>query len=674
MPRKPGKASVPPADGKSANQSARKLAPSKKPQSDKNSTKKKGEPDDMGNTSLSPLERHLYYFHEGTDCRAWEVMGAHFGEKDGKNGVIFRVWAPEAKSVSVIGDFNGWDRLKNPCAKISTGVWEGFAEGLPEYTAYKYAVETRRGEVREKADPYAFHAEARPRTASKTYELGGYEWGDQSWVKARSDQYNRPTNIYELHLGSWRRGEGGRTLTYIETAELLIPYVKEMGYTHIELLPVMEHPLDASWGYQVTGYFAATARFGSPKDLMKLVDMCHQAGIGVILDWVPAHFPKDGHGLFEFDGTYCYEYSDHSRREHPHWGTRVFDYGRKEVASFLMSSALFWLDVFHADGLRVDAVASMLYLDYARRAGEWTPNKYGGRENLEALAFIRNLNTRVFESFPYTMMIAEESTAWPMVTKPVYLGGLGFNYKWNMGWMNDTLHYMKLDPIFRQFNHNDLTFSMTYAFSENYVLPISHDEVVHGKCSLLEKMPGYYADKFAGVRACLGYMIAHPGKKMTFMGIEIGHFIEWNFSQSLDWHLLDFDMHLKLQNYVKSLNKLYLENDALWSRDSGWDGFVWITNGDFQGNTLSFRRISKDDKELICLYNFSPVEHAGYRLGVPSPGEYREVLNSNALDFGGWGQTNPESIRADAIQYGDYKNSLQLDLPPYCALFLEKIE
>ncbi len=628
----------------------------------------------MENIYRSPLETHLYFFHEGTDCRAWEIMGAHFGSLDGKAGVFFRVWAPDAAAVSVIGDFNSWDRGKDPCRKISVGVWEAFIEGLPEYTSYKYSVETRGGEVREKADPYAFHAETRPRTASKVYELRGYEWGDRSWIDARGDQYNRPMNVYELHLGSWRRGEDGRMLTYLETAELLIPYVKEMGYTHIELMPVMEHPLDASWGYQVTGYFAATSRFGTPKELMKFVDMCHQAGVGVILDWVPAHFPKDGHGLIEFDGTCCYEYSDPGRREHPDWGTRVFDYGRNETVSFLMSSAMFWLAEFHADGLRVDAVASMLYLDYGKRSGgDWTPNIYGGRENIEALAFIRKLNQRVFESFPHALMIAEESTAWPMVTKPTHIGGLGFNFKWNMGWMNDTLHYMKLDPVFRQYNHNDLTFSMMYAFAENYVLPLSHDEVVHGKCSLIEKMPGYYADKFAGVRACLSYMIAHPGKKMTFMGIEFGQFIEWNFAQSLDWHLLDYEMHLKLRDYVKRLNTLYLENDALWSRDSGWEGFAWITHGDFQGNTMSFRRISKDGNELICLFNFSPVSRDGYRLGVPYPGQYREALNSNASEFGGWGKTNGYTMHSEEIKCGDYPDSILLDLPPYSAVFISKI-
>jgi 1,4-alpha-glucan branching enzyme len=622
------------------------------------------------------VDNHLYLFHQGNDCRAYNLMGAHFGTCGGKKGVVFRVWAPDAEAVSVIGGFNEWGHGKTPMSKVSVGVWEVFIPGIAEYDSYKYAVKGRDGVTREKSDPYAFHAELRPKTASKVYELHGYEWGDTEWIDARQSPYNKPLNVYELHLGSWRRGEDNRLLSYSEIAEQLIPYVKEMGYTHIELMPVMEHPLDDSWGYQVTGYFAATSRFGTPKELMRLIDLCHQSGVGVILDWVPAHFPKDGHGLIDFDGGCCYEYSDPERREHPDWGTRIFDYGRNETISFLMSSAMFWLDVFHADGLRVDAVASMLYLDYGKR-GAGPRNIYGGRENIEALEFLRKTNVRVFETFPHALMIAEESTAWPMVTKPAYMGGLGFNYKWNMGWMNDTLSYVKLDPIFRQYNHDKMTFSMMYVFSENYILPLSHDEVVHGKCSVIEKMPGFYVDKFAGTRAYLAYMTAHPGKKMTFMGIEIAQFIEWNFAQSLDWHLLDYDMHQKFKEYVKTLNHFYLDSPCLWEIEDSWDGFEWITPGDYQGNTLSFIRKDSGKRndgkigELVCLFNFSPVNREGYRLALPGPGVYEEVLNTNEDRFGGLGHVNG-SVTAENIPCGGAQWSAQLTLPPYGAIFLKK--
>jgi 1,4-alpha-glucan branching enzyme len=616
------------------------------------------------------LDNHLYLFHEGSDCCAYDFMGAHLETKGGRKGAAFRVWAPDADAVSVIGEFNEWAHGKTPMKKISVGVWEAFVPGIAEYDSYKYAVLGKDGQMREKSDPYAFHAELRPKTASKVYDLSGYEWGDASWADARKSPYNRPLNIYELHLGSWQRGEDGQFLTYTELAKRLIPYVKEMGYTHIQLMPVMEHPLDASWGYQVTGYFAATSRFGTPKDLMRLIDLCHQSGIGVILDWVPAHFPKDGHGLIDFDGGCCYEYSDPERREHPDWGTRVFDYGRNETRSFLMSSAIFWLNVFHADGLRVDAVASMLYLDYGKRGGG-PRNIYGGRENLEALDFLRKVNEQIFAAHPHALMIAEESTAWPMVTKPAYMGGLGFNFKWNMGWMNDTLDYMKCDPIFRQYSHNKLTFSMMYAFSENYILPLSHDEVVHGKCSLIEKMPGYYVDKFAGARSYLAYMMAHPGKKMTFMGIEFAQFIEWNFNQSLDWHLLDYDMHPKFRHFVKTLNHLYLENPCLWELEDSWDGFSWITPGDYHGNTLAFSRTDANGGSLICAFNFSPVNREGYRLPLPSSGEYREILNSNEDRYGGFGHIN-SAVTAENVPCGDQQWSAQLTLPPYGAVFLRK--
>jgi 1,4-alpha-glucan branching enzyme len=618
------------------------------------------------------LALHLHLFHEGTDSRAYEFLGARVTTRGRRRGVLFRVWAPDAAQVSVVGDFNDWDREKHAMTKISVGVWELFVPGAGEYTAYKYALETKQGRVLEKADPYAFHAETRPHTASKVFALDGYEWGDEAWRRAHASPYSRPLNVYEVHLGSWRRGEDERLLSYDEIADRLIPYVKEMGYTHIELMPVMEHPLDASWGYQVTGYFAPTSRFGTPHDFMRFVDRCHQAGVGVLLDWVPAHFPKDAHGLVEFDGTYCYEYGDPCKMEHKEWGTRVFDYGRNEARSFLMSSALFWFDKYHVDGLRVDAVASMLYLDYAREAGTWRPNVHGGRENLEAISFLRQLNEQVFASFPHALMIAEESTAWPMVTAPTYTGGLGFNFKWNMGWMNDALEYAKSDPIFRQYIHGNLTFSLMYAFSENYILPVSHDEVVHGKCSLLQKMPGYYDDKFAGVRTFLAYMMTHPGKKLHFMGNEFGQFIEWNFAHSLDWHLLEYDAHKKLHAYVKALNHLYLACPALWECDCEQAGFDWLNHGDYQGNTLAYRRMDVSGGELTAVFNFSPMLKEGYRLGVSAPGRYREVLNSDDADFGGWGHKNPGDLYTQDAEWLGRPCTLTFTLPPFGAVFFQK--
>ncbi len=619
------------------------------------------------------LDSHLYFFHEGTDSRAYEFLGSHLTARDGKAGVVFRVWAPDARSVAVMGDFCSWDPAAHPMEKISVGVWELFIPGLKVFDSYKYAIVTRDNRRLEKADPYAFHAEVRPKTASKVYDLEGFDWHDEGWVSARASAYDRPMNIYEMHLGSWRRGVDDRLLSYDEIGDLLIPYVKEMGYTHVELMPVMEHPYDLSWGYQVTGYFAATSRFGTPHDLMRLIDRLHGAGVGVILDWVPAHFPKDGHGLVEFDGTYCYEYGDPLKMEHADWGTRVFDYGRNETRSFLMSSALFWLDKFHADGLRVDAVASMLYLDYGKKNnGGWRPNIHGGRENLEAVDFLRRLNEAVFADYPHTLMMAEESTAWPMVTKPTYMGGLGFNFKWNMGWMNDTLSYVKLDPIFRQYNHNNLTFSMMYAFSENFVLPVSHDEVVHGKCSLIAKMPGYYDDKFAGVRVFLSYMMSHPGKKLHFMGNEFGHFSEWDCQRSLDWHLLDYAAHANLKEFVKRLNHFYLENACLWQVDTDWHGFEWLNAGDYQGNTLAYRRIDQNGGDIVAVMNFSPLCKEGFRLGLSEPGVYVEALNSDAVEFGGWGHINPYEMPTGDEPANGKPHSLMLTLPPYGAVFLKK--
>ncbi|MDR0248087.1 MAG: 1,4-alpha-glucan branching protein GlgB [Oscillospiraceae bacterium] len=616
------------------------------------------------------IDKHLYFFHEGSDCRAYEFMGARKAAGEGGKGWVFRVWAPEASAVSVLGDFNAWNPQVHKMSKISVGVWELFIPNLKEYDAYKYGVFTKDGRMLEKTDPYGYHCETRPKTASKLYDLDGYKWDDGDWVAARSRPYDKPMNIYEVHLGSWRRGDGGALLTYTELAERLSVYVKEMGFTHIELMPVTEYPSDSSWGYQVTGYFAPTSRHGTPKDFMRFVDIMHQSGVGVLLDWVPAHFIKDGHGLIEFDGSFCYEYNEPTRREHTGWGTRVFDYGRNEVRSFLLSGAIYWLDKYHIDGLRVDAVASMLYLDYAR-GGDYVPNIYGGRENLEAVDFLRKLSEQVFAAFPHTLLMAEESTAWPMVTKPTYMGGLGFNFKWNMGWMNDTLHYMKLDPVYRQYNHSDLTFSMMYAFSENYILPLSHDEVVHGKCSIIEKMPGYYPDKFAGVRAYLSFQMAHPGKQLLFMGGEFGQFIEWTEANSLDWHLLGYELHAKLHEYVKTLNMLYLSRPEFWEDDCSWQGFRWLNHGDYQGNTLSFCRVAKSGSEVVCVFNFSPLHRSGYRLGVPRAGTYREILNSNAAKFGGWGYCNNHDMYADPVPCNAQQQSIMLDLPPFSAVFLE---
>ncbi len=609
--------------------------------------------------------------------RLWQHLGAHPCTRDGQQGYQFRVWAPNARQVAVMGDFNGWDTQAQPMERGQDGVWEGFVPGLKEYDTYKYAVHTHDGRVLAKADPYAFHAETRPGTASKCYDLAGYEWGDKAWMNYRKKHlvYDNPLNIYEVHLGSWRRGAGGEFLSYREMARWLVPYVKEMGFTHVELLPITEHPLDDSWGYQVTGYFAATSRFGTPHDFMYLVDELHKAGVGVILDWVPAHFPKDAFGLYEFDGQPLYEYADPRKGEHADWGTRVFDYGRWEVRDFLIASALFWLEEFHMDGLRVDAVASMLYLDYGRSDGEWVANQYGGRENLEAVDFLRKLNESVFADHPDVLMIAEESTAWPKVSHPTFEGGLGFNLKWNMGWMNDICHYAKLDPYFRQFNHKDITFSLMYAFSENFVLPLSHDEVVHMKGSLLNKMPGDDAQKYAGVRAFYTYMLAHPGKKLTIMGSEFGQWNEWHFEQSLDWHLLeqqdeDGQRHRQLHTFFKAANALYLEQGALWQQDFCWEGFRWICPDDANGNTAIFLRFDKKGDALLVAVNFSPVFRQGYRIGVPWSGRYEEVFNTDRIEFGGQGRLNAP-VKSEYVYCHMQEQSIQVDLPPLGAVILK---
>lgn len=613
----------------------------------------------------------LYIFHQGKNYKAYEFFGCHRIKGD---TFAFRVWAPHAKQVSVSGDFNGWDNEANVMAEISDGIYEAKIDNVKIYDCYKYAIETKNGDIIMKADPYACHAETRPGTASKVYELGKYRWSDEKWKQANGNGniLEKPVNIYEIHFGSWKRHEDGEFLSYRQMAEELVPYVKDMGYTHIEMMPIMEYPFDGSWGYQVTGYFAPTSRYGTPDDLMYFVDACHKAGIGVILDWVPAHFPKDAHGLYEFDGECTYEYSDMKKGEHKEWGTRVFDYGKNEVKSFLISSAMYWVDRFHFDGLRVDAVASMLYLDYGREDGQWTPNKNGGRENLEAVEFFKDLNCAMFKEHPEVMMIAEESTAWPMITMPTNIGGLGFNFKWNMGWMNDMLRYVSLDPLFRKGNHNCITFSFYYAFSENFILPISHDEVVHGKCSLINKMPGEYEMKFDGLRLFLAYMFAHPGKKLLFMGSEFGQFIEWNYKQGLDWLLLDYDMHKKMLGFTKTLNKLYKDTPALWQIDYSWDGFQWISSEDNANSVIAFRRIDRDGKEIIAIFNFTPNSFDEYRIGVPEEGSYKVILDTSLERFGGTTLEKHPAYKTKKKPMHGFEQSIGLKLSGLSALYLEK--
>ena len=614
-------------------------------------------------------------FHAGTLTDGWKWFGAHPAEKRGKTGWEFRVWAPHAKAVSVVGDFNDWNRSAARLRKNGE-VWEGFVPDLKVYTSYKYAVEGADGTVHFKADPYGFHTETRPATASKLYDLTGFRWSDEKFrdQQAKHPVYDSPLNIYEVHLSSWKKRDNGDFIDYKDLAKDLAAYVKDMGYTAIELLPVTEHPLDDSWGYQCTGYFAPTSRFGTPKDFMWFVNHMHKNGIAVLLDWVPAHFCKDEQGLYEFDGTCCYEYSDPNKREHAAWGTRVFDYGRPEVKSFLLSSARFWLEEYHIDGLRVDAVASMLYLDYDRQGGAWTPNKYGGHENLEAIEFLRELNQMAFSVNPNVLMIAEESTAWPLVTYPPEEGGLGFNLKWNMGWMNDLCHYLKMDPYFRQFHHRDVTFSMLYAFSENYVLPLSHDEVVHMKGSLRGKMPGDDWRQLAGVRGFYTYMLCHPGKKLLFMGSELGQWHEWDFRGQLDWYLLDDPACRATHECIRQLNRLYRRNRCLWENDRDWEGFQWLVADDNHNNVLVFLRRDRKGHEMICAVNFAPVPWDNYRFGVPKAAGYEVLFNTDDTCWGGsgCGLSAGGRIDVDDIPSHGWEQSLSLTVPPLGAVLLRR--
>lgn len=612
----------------------------------------------------------LHLFKEGNHHRIYEKLGAHYHEFDGIGGICFAVWAPGAKRVSVIGDFNSWDGRRHVMrVRPGVGVWEIFIPGLANGSNYKFEIKAQTGSLMEKSDPYAYASEVRPKTSSLVYDIGNYSWGDNEWMDNRKKRSSleSPMAIYEVHLGSWMRvpEDENRFLTYRELAVKLTEYVKKMGYTHIELLPIAEHPFDGSWGYQVTGYFAPTSRYGSPHDFMYFVDYLHQNGIGLIVDWVPAHFPKDWHGLMQFDGTCLYEHEDPRKGEHMDWSTLIFNYGRNEVKNFLISNAIFWFDKYHIDGLRVDAVASMLYLDYSRKAGEWIPNQYGGRENLEAIEFLKYMNSIVYQYFPGVFTIAEESTAWPAVSRPTHLGGLGFGLKWNMGWMNDMLKYFEKDPIYRRYHHNMLTFPLIYAFHENFILVLSHDEVVHGKRSLLDKMPGDVWQKFANLRLLLGLMYAYPGKKLLFMGAEIGQWHEWNCNQSLDWHLLNFESHSKLSKYIADLNHIYSSESAMHQVDFSYEGFEWIDFSDADRSIISLMRKSKNGEEnLIFIFNFTPMVHYGYKIGVPWGGRYDEIMNSDSSEYWGSNVGNYGGLDAWETSWQGRGYAVSLNIPP----------
>ena len=635
----------------------------------------------------TPLNEYdLYLFHNGTNYYAYEMLGAHFTEVDGKKGVRFAVWAKNAKSVSVVGEFNNWDTRVHVMSRLQDGeTWCIFIEGLKEGQTYKYAIEPQWGGPHIlKADPYGVYAERKPQTASRLFNLEGYEWEDGEYMKAKEKEssYSKAMLIYEVHAGSWQRKAHGDSdkeevyLSYRELAERLIPYVKKMNYTHIEFMPLTEHPFDGSWGYQTTGYYAPTSRYGNPNEFRKFIETAHKNGIGIIMDWVPGHFCKNDEGLREFDGTNLYESDNKQLSENKGWGTINFDYGRTEVQSFLISNALYWFDEYHIDGLRIDGVANMLYLNFGREEGEWTPNKYGDTGNLEAIEFLKKLNETIFKYHPQALMMAEESTDWPLISKPVYMGGMGFNYKWNMGWMNDMLKYVSLDPIYRKWNHDTVTFSFMYAFSENFILPLSHDEVVHGKCSLIEKMPGDYWQKFAGLRGFFGYWMAHPGKKLLFMGSEYGQFIEWNENDSLDWHLVEqYEKHKQMQHYSAALNKFYCENKAFWQVDFDWNGFQWIDCNDNENSVVSFIRKAKDAEDyIIAICNFTPEVRVGYRIGVPDKGAYVEVFNSDLEEFGGSGVKNEGELMTQEVAWHNRQQSIEVRIPPLATIYLKYVK
>ena len=620
----------------------------------------------------------LHLFHHGRNFKTYEFLGAHFVILNKKRGFVFRVWAPHAESVSVVGDFNDWNSETHFMNRLIDGeTFELFIPNLKQFDAYKYCIHTKDGRKLFKADPYAFHTEtpsSHSSNASKLYNLSGYKWSDKEYLdkQKHSNIYSSPVNVYEVNLLSWKRRAGGGYYTYRELAVELVDYVVKMGYTHVELMPLTEYPFDGSWGYQVTGYFAITSRLGEPKDFMYLIDCFHKAGVGVILDWVPAHFPKDEFGLYEFDGEPLYESSQWDRMENKGWGTRRFDYGRNEIISFLISSAVFLFETYHIDGLRVDAVASMLYLDYDKEPREWVPNIYGENKNLEAIAFLRRLNEAVFGYFPNALMIAEESTAFPMVTKPTNMGGLGFNFKWNMGWMNDVLSYIATNPIYRRFHHNKLTFSMMYAFSENYVLPVSHDEVVHGKASFIGKMPGDYWEKFAGVRSFLGYMMSHPGKKLHFMGSEIGQFKEWDYKEGIEFFLKDYPLHDKLSLCVKELNELYKSTPAFYEIEDSWDGFEWLAADDNERNFLAYQRKDRQGNVIVVMINFSGEDYKNYRLGVPK-GKYKLIFNSDSARYGGGGSMKKYIFFTSKEFSHGKEDSIQFNLPKMTCMYLKKI-
>ena len=618
-----------------------------------------------------------YLFNSGDNFKSYEMLGSHKVKIDGVDGWRFAVWAPKAVNVRVVGDFNGWNGYDKMLERIETsGVWYVFFTDIEEGMLYKYAIEAEDGETYYKADPYAVKSELRPGTASVTKDISNnYKWGDKAWISARgkNSTLTEPMNIYEIHIGSWKIHDDGSFYTYRELADELVPYVKKMGYTHIELMPITEYPFDGSWGYQVTGFFSATTRYGESEDLKYLIDKCHKNHIGIIMDWVPAHFPRDAHGLRMFDGTPVYEYADPRLGEHKDWGTMVFDYSKSEVVSFLISSAYFWAEQYHIDGIRVDAVSSMLYRDYSRNDGEWVPNEYGGNGNLEAVDFLKKLNKIMGTEFPNFMMVAEESTAWPLVTAPPENDGLGFNYKWNMGWMNDTLRYMGMDPYFRKDNHSLLTFMMMYAYSENYILPLSHDEVVHGKGSMLNKMFGEYDEKFAAYRTLLGYYMTMPGKKMLFMGGEFGQMLEWRYDDQLEWNVLEIDKHKRLHQYVKDLNHFYMGNKALWELDTSWDGFRWVNEADSENSVLSYIRRGRHAADnVVVVANFTPVERPIYKIGVPLAGEYEVVFHSSAVKYGGNKRITKKVYKTKNMQFSDMMYTIEVAIDGNSVMFLKK--